>query len=134
MIQKTLGIIKPDATKRNLIGMILSDIEKTPLQLKNIEMLKLTQAQAKEFYKEHKEKPFFDDLIGFMTSEPIVVFSLEGENAVDEYRKLMGSTDPDTAEENTLRKKYALSKSRNSVHGSDSLASAERELNMFFNF
>lgn len=131
MIQTTLGIIKPDATKRKLIGEILTDIQKSGLELTGLKMLKLDEATAQEFYSEHKEKPFFQDLVDFMTSENIVVFSLKGENAVERYRTLMGTTNPDEADEGTLRKKYAESKSRNSVHGSDSLASAERELAIF---
>lgn len=131
MIQKTLGIIKPDAVKRNLIGKILSDIEDSGLKIVGVKMLKMTESEAKEFYAEHKDKSFFQDLLEFMRSDKIVVFSIEGENAVSKYRTLMGSTNPDEAEEGTLRKKYAESKSRNSVHGSDSLESAIRELAIF---
>ena len=131
MIQKTLGIIKPDATKRKLIGKILSDLENSDLELTGMKMLDLSKETAKEFYAEHSEKPFFGDLVDFMTSGKIVVFSLEGENAVTRYREIMGSTNPEEADEGTLRKKYALSKSRNSVHGSDSPRSAERELAIF---
>lgn len=130
-MQKTLGIIKPDATKRAIVGEILAEIQKTDLKLVGLEMLKLDRATAEEFYQEHKEKPFFGDLVDFMTSREIVVFALEGEDAVVKYRKLMGSTNPDEADEGTLRKMFALSKSENSVHGSDSPESAKRELAIF---
>lgn len=131
MRQKTLGIIKPDATDRDLVGKILADICQTDLKLVGLQMLKLEKEIAEEFYQEHKDKPFFGDLVDFMTSREIVVFSLEGEDAVTKYRALMGATNPEEASENTLRKKYALSKSENSVHGSDSPESAERELKIF---
>lgn len=130
-MQKTLGIIKPDATERKLVGDILSDIQKSDLSLVGLKMVKLDRQTAEEFYQEHKEKPFFNDLVDFMTSREIVVFALEGDDAVSKYRKLMGSTNPENADEGTLRKKYALSKSENSVHGSDSLDSAIRELKIF---
>lgn len=130
-MQKTLGIIKPDATERKLVGDILSDIQKSDLSLVGLKMVKLDRQTAEEFYQEHKEKPFFNDLVDFMTSREIVVFALEGDDAVSKYRKLMGSTNPEDADEGTLRKKYALSKSENSVHGSDSLDSAIRELKIF---
>lgn len=131
MIQKTLGIIKPDATKRKLTGRILSDLEETELTITGLKMVKLTEDIAKEFYAEHSEKGFFNELIEFMTSHEVVVFALEGENAVKRYREIMGTTNPDNAADGTLRKKYALSFSENSVHGSDSEESAERELNIF---
>lgn len=130
-MQKTLGIIKPDATERKLVGDILSDIQKSDLSLVGLKMVKLDRQTAEEFYQEHKEKPFFNDLVDFMTSREIVVFALEGDDAVSKYRKLMGATNPEDADEGTLRKKYALSKSENSVHGSDSLDSAIRELKIF---
>lgn len=131
MVEKTLGIIKPDATERKLIGDILSEIQKSDLKLVGLKMVTLDRATAEEFYQEHKEKPFFGDLVDFMTSNEIVVFALEGENAVVKYRTLMGATNPEEADEGTLRKLFAISKSRNSVHGSDSLESAKRELNIF---
>tara|TARA_Y100001960_G_scaffold317260_1_gene385360 strand:- start:12740 stop:13141 length:402 start_codon:yes stop_codon:yes gene_type:complete len=131
MIQKTLGIIKPDAVKRNLVGKILSDIQNTDLKLVGLKMLKLDSKTAEEFYKEHKERVFFSELVDFMTSSEIVVFALEGENAIAKYRKLMGETNPEESEEGTLRKKYAKSKAENSVHGSDSPEAAERELKIF---
>ena len=133
MIQKTLGIIKPDATERNLIGSILSDIEASGLKIIDLKKIRMSSPIAELFYSEHVGKPFFEDLTGYMTSGDVVVFSIEGVDAVKKYRALMGSTDPETAEEGTLRQKYALSKGRNSVHGSDSLESAHRELNIFFN-
>ena len=131
MIQKTLGIIKPDATKRELVGKILSDIQDTDLKLVGLKMLKMDVATAEEFYQEHKEKGFFGELVDFMTSREIVVFALEGEDAVVKYRTLMGLTNPEEAEEGTLRKKYAISREENSVHGSDSPDAAERELKIF---
>lgn len=131
MIQKTLGIIKPDATERQLIGSIINDLEQTDLKIVGLKMVKLTNEVAEEFYKEHTEKPFFKSLISYMTSNEIVVFSLEGENAVLKYREIMGATNPKDAKEGSLRFKYAESLSRNSVHGSDSIISAKRELDIF---
>lgn len=131
MIQKTLGIIKPNATAEKFTGQILADVEKSGLTLVDIKMLTLSREVAEEFYAEHKEKDFFVNLIDFMTSNEVVVFSMKGENAVTKYRALMGATDPKEAEVGTLRHKYAKEKSKNSVHGSDSLESAERELKIF---
>lgn len=131
MIQKTFGIIKPDATKRNLVGQIIADLQATDLKLVGLKMIRLDRKTAEEFYKEHSDKHFFNELVDFMTSEDIVVFALEGENAVLAYRDIMGSTDPVEAKEGTLRKKYAIRKAENSVHGSDSIESAERELKIF---
>lgn len=132
MIQQTLSIIKPDATKRNLIGEILSQLEQNGLAIKALKMLHLTKAQAEGFYAEHQGKPFFDPLVEFMTSAPVVVTVLEGENAIMHYRKLMGATDPEKREKGTLRDRYALSYQQNSVHGSDSETSAAREIAYFF--
>lgn len=131
MIQKTLGIIKPDATERKLVGKILADIEKTDLKLVGLKMLKLDVATAEEFYAEHKDKAFFGSLVDFMTSREVAVFALEGEDAVTQYRTLMGATNPEDADEGTLRKTYGIKKSKNSVHGSDSIESAIRELKIF---
>ncbi|QLB41082.1 MULTISPECIES: nucleoside-diphosphate kinase [Mannheimia] len=132
MIQQTLSIIKPDATRRNLIGNILSHLESNGLTIKAIKRLHLTREQAEGFYAEHKGKDFFEPLVTFMTSAPIVVSVLEGENAVQHYRDLMGATDPAKREKGTIRDKFALSYRENSVHGSDSEASAKREIAYFF--
>lgn len=132
MIQQTLSIIKPDATRRNLIGNILSHLESNGLTIKAIKRLHLTREQAEGFYAEHKDKDFFEPLVTFMTSAPIVVSVLEGENAVQHYRDLMGATDPAKREKGTIRDKFALSYRENSVHGSDSEASAKREIAYFF--
>lgn len=132
MIQQTLSIIKPDVTKRNLIGQVLADIERSGLKVKAMKMLHLTAEQAGGFYAEHQGKDFFEPLVAFMTSAPIVVAVLEGENAVQHYRDLMGATDPEKREKDTIRDKFALSYRENSVHGSDSEASAKREIAYFF--
>ncbi|QLB16099.1 nucleoside-diphosphate kinase [Mannheimia varigena] len=132
MIQQTLSIIKPDVTKRNLIGQVLAEIEKGGLKIKALKMLHLTTEQAGGFYAEHQGKEFFEPLVEFMTSEPIVVAVLEGENAVQHYRDLMGATDPAKREKGTIRDKFALSYRENSVHGSDSEESAKREIAYFF--
>lgn len=131
-MERTLSIIKPDATSRNLIGKINTMIESHGLKIVGQKMIHLSQKQAEEFYAEHHGKPFFENLIKFMTSAPIVVQVLEGDNAITEYRKIMGATNPSVAEEGTLRKTFALSIDKNSVHGSDSAQSAEREIKFFF--
>lgn len=132
MIQQTLSIIKPDATNRNLIGQILAEIENGGLKVKALKRLHLTAEQAGGFYAEHQGKDFFEPLVAFMTSAPIVVAVLEGENAIQHYRDLMGATDPAKREKGTIRDKFALSYRENSVHGSDSEASAKREIAYFF--
>lgn len=132
MIQQTLSIIKPDATRRNLIGKILSHLEENGLTIKALKKVHLTREQAEGFYAEHKGKDFFEPLIGFMTSAPIVVSVLEGDNAINHYRALMGATNPDNREKGTIRDLYALSMRENSVHGSDSEESAKREIAYFF--
>lgn len=132
MIQQTLSIIKPDATNRNLIGKILAEIENGGLKVKALKRLHLTAEQAGGFYAEHQGKEFFEPLVAFMTSAPIVVAVLEGENAIQHYRDLMGATDPAKREKGTIRDKFALSYRENSVHGSDSEASAKREIAYFF--
>lgn len=131
-MQQTLAIIKPDATQRNLIGAILAEIEQNGLKVKALKMLHLNDEQAGGFYAEHQGKDFFAPLVTFMTSAPIVVAVLEGENAVEDYRRLMGATDPTKREKGTLREKFALSYRENSVHGSDSATSAAREIAYFF--
>lgn len=131
-IERTLSIIKPDATKRNLTGKIVAKFEDAGLRVVASKRIQLTQAQAGEFYAEHKERPFYGELCTFMISEPVVVQVLEGENAIAKNREVMGATDPAAASEGTIRKDFALSKGENSVHGSDSPAAAAREISFFF--
>ncbi len=130
--EQTLSIIKPDATERGLTDEILRIIEGAGLTIKERKTLQLSRAQAEEFYRVHKEKPFFASLCRFMTSGPVSVQILEGENAVARYRELMGATDPSKAAEGTLRRKFAESVEANSVHGSDSAANAAIEIKFFF--
>ena len=132
-MQKTFSIIKPDATKRNITGSINKIIEDNNLRIIAQKRIHLSQNQAKEFYQIHKDKPFFNDLIDFMTSEPVVVQVLEGNNAVIKYRDIMGTTNPKNADEGTIRKKHALNIQENSVHGSDSEENANFEISFFFN-
>ena len=132
-MERTLSIIKPDAVMRNITGNVNAMIEETGLKIVAQKMIRLTSKQAGEFYAEHKGKPFFNNLVEFMTSAPVVVQVLQGENAVSVYRKKMGATNPEVAEEGTIRKTFALSIDRNTVHGSDSLESAKREVSFFFN-
>ena len=131
-IEKTLSIVKPDAVARNLIGKIYSRFESNGLKIVASRMMTLSQDKAEGFYAEHKGKPFFETLIQFMTSGPIVVQVLEGEDAIELNRKIMGKTDPEKADEGTIRKDFAESMQRNSVHGSDSSESAAREIAYFF--
>lgn len=133
MVEQTLCIIKPDAVERNLIGKILQMIEGANLKIKALKMLHLTKKQAEGFYEVHKDKPFFDSLTDFMSSGPIVVAVLEGENAIQRYRELMGATNPANAEQGTIRKLFALDVEKNSVHGSDSPENAVKEIAYFFN-
>jgi len=130
--QQTLSIIKPDAVERNLIGSIISLIEKNGLKIIEARMLQLSKEDAEKFYLIHKDKPFFSSLINYMTSNKILVLKIEGENAIDEYRKLMGSTDPSNADSGTIRKLFAESIERNSVHGSDTIENANIEIKFFF--
>ena len=131
-IEQTLSIIKPDAVKKQIIGEIQTRIHQAKLNIIAIKMVKLTKEQAEGFYAEHQDKPFFANLIKFMMSGPIVVQVLQGENAVERYRQLMGPTDLSKAAAGTLRADFANSMRENAVHGSDSLASAEREIAYFF--
>ena len=131
-IQQTLSIIKPDATKRNLIGSIVSKLESSGLKIIAQKKIQLTELQAKQFYKVHEERPFYNDLVKFMISGPVVVQVLEGENAVIKNRQVMGATNPDEAEEGTIRKEFAESLEANSVHGSDSIENAYQEISFFF--
>ena len=131
-IEQTLSIIKPDAVERNLIENIKSIFTKNNLTIKEDKKIHITKEEAAEFYKVHQTKPFYDDLCSYLSSGPIVVMVLEGENAVAHNRKLMGATDPKNAEENTIRKLYGISIDKNSVHGSDSVDNAKKEINFFF--
>ncbi|MDG2943178.1 nucleoside-diphosphate kinase [Exercitatus varius] len=131
-LERTLSIIKPDVVERHLIGQILARFEQSGFRITAIKMLHLTKPQAEGFYAEHQGKPFFDGLVEYMTSAPVVVSVLEKENAVKDYRTLIGATDPTQAAEGTIRKDFAESRQRNSVHGSDSVESAVREIAYFF--
>jgi nucleoside-diphosphate kinase len=130
--ERTLSIIKPDATKRNLTGKIVAKFEEAGLRVVASKRIHLTPAQAGAFYAEHKERGFYGELCAFMASEPVVVQVLEGEGAIAKNREVMGATDPAAAAAGTIRKDFALSKGENSVHGSDSEASAAREIAFFF--
>ena len=132
-MSKTFSIIKPDATKRNITGSINKIIEANNLRIIAQKRIKLSKQVAEGFYNIHKDKKFFNELIDFMTSEPVVVQVLEGENAVEKYRNIMGSTNPENAEEGTIRKEFALNIQENSVHGSDSDENAKIEIKYFFN-
>src|SRR5574343_92013 len=131
-IERTLSIIKPDAVAKNVIGKIYSRFETNGLQIVAARMMQLSQAQAEGFYAEHKERGFFKDLVAFMTSGPVIVQVLEGENAVAKNRELMGATNPKEAAPGTIRADFAVSIDENAVHGSDSEASAAREIAYFF--
>ena len=131
-IEYTFSIIKPDATKRNLIGKINSYLENANLKIVAQKMIILKKEQAEEFYSEHKERSFFDGLILYMTSAPVVIQVLKGENAITKNREIMGATNPDNAEANTIRKDFALNIEENSIHGSDSAESAKKEIEFFF--
>ena len=131
-IERTFSIIKPDATARNLTGAINALIEKAGLRIVAQKRLKMSKEQAEGFYAVHKERPFYKDLVTFMTSGPVVVQVLEGENAVAKYREVMGATDPAKAAAGTIRKDFAESIEANSVHGSDSPENAKTEIAFFF--
>ena len=130
--ERTFSIIKPDAVERNKIGEITAMLENAGLRVVASKRLRLDQAKASQFYEVHKERPFFQSLCDFMCSGPIVVQVLEGEDAVKRNREIMGATNPEEAAEGTIRKKYALSLEKNSVHGSDSLENAKIEISHFF--
>ena len=130
--ERTFSIIKPDAVERNKIGEITAMLESAGLRIVASKRIKLNQEKAAKFYGVHKDKPFFQSLCNFMCSGPIIVQVLEGENAVTKNRDVMGATNPEEAAEGTIRKKYALSLEKNSVHGSDSLENATIEINHFF--
>ncbi|WP_068878070.1 MULTISPECIES: nucleoside-diphosphate kinase [unclassified Phenylobacterium] len=132
MTERTFSIIKPDATRRNLTGKVNAVIEDAGLRIVAQRRIKMSKAQAEKFYEIHKERPFFGELVEFMTSAPVVVQVLEGENAVARYREVMGATNPAQAADGTIRKLYAESVGENSVHGSDSLENAKLEIAQFF--
>ncbi|MBV8184275.1 MAG: nucleoside-diphosphate kinase [Hyphomicrobiales bacterium] len=131
-IERTFSIIKPDATQRNLTGAINAVIEKAGLRIVGQKRVLMTEHQAKTFYAVHKERPFYAELVEMMSSAPVVVQVLEGENAIAKYRDVMGATNPANAAEGTIRKSFALSMGENSVHGSDSPATAAIEIAQFF--
>lgn len=131
-IQRTFSIIKPDATERNVTGGINAMIEKSGLKIVAQKRMRLSRLQAGKFYEVHKERPFYQELVEYMVSGPVVVQVLEGENAVAAYRELMGATNPENADAGTIRKEFAESIERNSVHGSDSEENAEIEIRFFF--
>ena len=130
--EQTLSIVKPDAVERNLVDEIKNIFKKNNLSIKESKKIHITKDEAAEFYKVHQSKPFYNDLCAYLSSGPIVVMILEGENAVLANRKLMGATNPKEAEENTIRKLYGISIDKNSVHGSDSIENAKKEINFFF--
>ena len=131
-IQRTLSIIKPDATKRNITGKIIQKFEEGGLSVVAQRRILLTREQAERFYSVHKERPFYNDLVSFMTSGPVVVQVLEGEDAIQRNREIMGATNPEEAEKGTIRAEYALNIEANSVHGSDSEENATIEIAFFF--
>ena len=131
-IERTFSILKPDATARNITGAINAMIEKAGLRIIAQKRIRMSRADAEKFYEVHKERPFYGELVEFMTSGPVVVQVLEGENAIAKYREVMGATDPAKAGEGTIRKVHAKSVGENSVHGSDAADTAKREIAQFF--
>ena len=131
-LEQTLSIIKPDAVERNLENKIKDFIERKNLKIIKSKKVKISKEEASEFYKVHQTKPFYEDLCNYLSSGPIVVMILEGENAVSKNREIIGATDPTKAKEGTLRQMYGTSIGKNSVHGSDSLKNAKNEINFFF--
>jgi len=132
-MERTLSIIKPDAVGRGLMGEVIKRLESNEIQIKAIKMLHMTRSQAEGFYAVHRERPFFTDLCGFMSSGPAVVMVLEGEDVIKRYRTLMGATNYKDAEEGTIRRDFATDIEKNVVHGSDAPETAEVEINYFFN-
>ena len=132
MIEKTLSIIKPDAVERDLVNKIQKKFLDEKFKIIKSKKIQISKEEAGEFYKVHQTKPFYEKLCSYLSSGPIVVMVLEGENAIKENRKIMGTTDPKNAEEGTLRKLYGMSIDKNSVHGSDSQDNAKKEINFFF--
>jgi nucleoside-diphosphate kinase len=131
-LEQTLSIIKPDAVERNLVDKIKNIFTENNLKIKDSKKIHITKDEAAEFYKVHQSKPFYNDLCAYLSSGPIVVIILQGENAVVANRKLMGATNPKDADENTIRKLYGISIDKNSVHGSDSIDNAKKEIEFFF--
>jgi nucleoside-diphosphate kinase len=131
-LERTLAILKPDCVRKNLIGKVISHIESAGFKIVAMKMLKLTSEQAGAFYYVHRERHFYNDLVNFMSSGKIVALVLEKENAVEDFRKLIGATDPKEAEEGTIRRLYADNKQENIVHGSDSVENAKIEISFFF--
>lgn len=131
-MEKTFSIIKPNAINKNVIGDIIKTFEDNGLTIAAAKLTNIPKAQCEEFYAEHKERPFFGELVEFMTSGPVMLMVLKGENAIMRNREIMGATDPAKAAPGTIRKKHGDSMGENAVHGSDSAASAEREINIFF--
>ena len=131
-MEKTLSIIKPDGVKKNIIGSILNRFEVSGFVIVNIKLIKLTKDQASSFYEMHKGKPFFENLVDFMTSGPCIPFVVQGENAITSVREMMGSTNPNDAACGTIRSDFADSIDSNIIHGSDSKESADREISFFF--
>jgi nucleoside-diphosphate kinase len=131
-VEHTFSILKPDVTRRNLTGAVNAVIEKAGLRIVAQKRIKMSRAQAEEFYGVHKERPFFGELVEMMTSAPVVVQVLEGENAIAKYREVMGATNPEKADEGTIRKIFALSMGENSAHGSDAPETAKQEIAQFF--
>jgi nucleoside-diphosphate kinase len=132
-MEQTLSLIKPDAVERNLIGKIINVFEENNLTIKEMKKIHVDLQFAEKFYEMHKERPFFKDLCNFISSGPLVAIVLEGDNAIQKNRDLMGATNPNEAKEGTIRKMFAISIDKNSVHGSDSPESAKREIELFFN-
>ena len=132
MTQETLSIIKPDAVERNLVEKIKEKFIENQLKIKKIKKIQISKEEAAEFYKVHQTKPFYDKLCVYLSSGPIVVMILEGENAIQKNREIMVATDPKNAEEGTIRKEYGVSIDKNSVHGSDSPENAKKEISFFF--
>ena len=132
IMEKTLAIIKPDATNRNIIGEIISIIENNKFKVVRLSSMILTESKAKEFYNIHSSKPFYNNLVDYMTSGMIVAIELEKDNAVKDFRELIGDTNPDDAKDGTIRKKFAINQSNNSIHGSDSNENAIKEINLIF--
>ena len=131
-VEQTLSIIKPDAVERNLSEAIKSIFEKNNLSIKDNKKMQISKEEAAEFYKVHQSKPFYDQLCAYLSSGPIIVMILEGENAVLENRRIMGATNPKDAEDGTIRKLHGISIDKNSVHGSDSIENAKKEIDFFF--
>ena len=131
-MERTLFIVKPDAVERNLIGKILAHVEGEGFRVVHARLALLTRSEAEGFYAEHKERPFFPDLVAYMTSGPVMLTALERDNAVKRLREVVGATDPAQADSGTVRKLFGIDKQRNSVHASDSLPSSEREIRFFF--